>query len=95
MNTQKGRTGLKGAPQEDLQDRLIPFPVRNGFAGLHPDNKTDALWPILARNQRNPFVRFLRTVFYYSDYADDGAQTAARGRRSPNPAYFHGKTLAH
>lgn len=95
MNTQKGRTGHKGAQQENLQDRLIPFPVRNGFTGLYPDSKSDALWPILARNQRNPFVKFLRTVFYYSDHADDRVPAVAREGRPQNLAYFHGKTLAH
>ena len=90
MNTQKGRTGHKGATQQNLQDRLIPFPVRNGFTGLYPDSKSDALWPILARNQRNPFVKFLRTVFYYSDYADDQAQGADVARAE---AEAHGGAL--
>jgi hypothetical protein len=80
MYTHRAKLDNDRAYEGDFRDKLIPFPMAS----------RDPLWPVLARHPRNPFARFVRSVFFYPEV---GATAA-----SPNhggTAYFPGKPLAH
>lgn len=80
MRTSKNEPTKRGF-DESYKDRLIPFPTL----------ANDPLWPLLARHRRNPFVEFLRTVFFY----EDEVPLVTRDRVPAARHYYHGKPLAH
>jgi hypothetical protein len=90
MTTHNAKPAATSNREDDFKDRLIPFP---GTAA-HPMVAHHSLRTVLARNVRNPLVRFVRSVFFYpNDTLSHPAPPA-----SPNHggvAYFPTRTLAH
>jgi hypothetical protein len=80
MRTEKSKPNAGHGQDESFKDRLIPFPRRS----------QDPLWPMLSHHLENPFVRFLRTVFFY-----ENAPVHAAHPRVASGHYLHGKPIAH